>query len=288
MKQVSHTASSASQSGKNERSVADTLAAGSTHHHFLVARRGFGGNIALDLDGLAKDPLDDSVIDRGCLLFIRLADPAEQDNLLLMTRVLLVNLHDIEQFADTKRFAGGQAGDPGIVKGDRQGVGGETPGETAHGDLAENAQLSSDLGLQYDTDGYTFTVQHLGRKNSFDSVPDRMTKVDEISKSGLSFVDRDDVRLDIDTAGDDGQQQRLVFSSSSFESAEMRISSGTGLDSSDDFVRAGFQERKVVVLPDSSSLKEMDIKVSEIQRGLACLFTCLDDFGHSVGELPHS
>lgn len=193
MEQVSHTASSATQSGKNERSVADTLAPRGAHHDFLVARRGFSGNVALDLDGFAKDPLDNSVIDRGCLLFIRLADPAEQDDLLLMTRVLLVNLHDIEQFGNAKGFTCGQAGDPGVVEGDRQGVGGETPGKTSNSDLAKNAQLSSDLGFQYDTDGYTFTVQHLRRKNSFNSVPDGMPKVDKVSKSGLSFVDRNDV-----------------------------------------------------------------------------------------------
>jgi hypothetical protein len=52
-------------------------------------------------------------------------------------------------------------------------------------------------------------MEHLWGKDSFDSVPDGVSEVDEVAKSSLAFVDSDDVGFDIDTASDDGEEQRL-------------------------------------------------------------------------------
>lgn len=138
---------------------------------------------------------------------------------------------------------------------DRQTVGSKTPRKTSDGNLTEDAQLSCDLGFQNDTDRDALAVKHFRSQNSLDGVPDGMTKVDKISETGLPFVDCDDMRFNVDTACDYGQQQGLVFGSGRLKSTEMRISSRSGLDCSDDFVGPRFEQREIIVLPDCGGLR---------------------------------
>jgi hypothetical protein len=52
-------------------------------------------------------------------------------------------------------------------------------------------------------------VEHVWGEDGFDGVADGVTKVDEVSESSLAFVDGDDVGFDVDTASDDGEEERL-------------------------------------------------------------------------------
>ena len=53
-------------------------------------------------------------------------------------------------------------------------------------------------------------------EHGFDSMPDRMSEIDEVSKPGLPLVLRDDERFDRDGSDNDGEKELLTCRTSRF------------------------------------------------------------------------
>ena len=176
MKEVLETACSGAEGSQQEGTVRDTLGPRGGHLHRVMGRDTGG-----DLASLRKGLGDDRISDSGGLLLVRGADPGKDDDLLDWTTILLVDLHNVEKPIDGEELGGGNAGDPGIVDGDRKVVRFDTPGETTNSYLAQHAHLAGNLGLQYHTDTDTFSVKDRRGQHCLNGVANGVTKIDEIA-----------------------------------------------------------------------------------------------------------
>lgn len=90
--------------------------------------------------------------------------------------------------------------------------------------------------------------------DGFDSVSNRVSKVDEVAQSSLLLVDRDNVRLGCDGRLDDGEEEGLGGGSSSESPTGVGEASGGSQDGRVDLLDARFELGKLICVPDGSSL----------------------------------
>jgi hypothetical protein len=204
VQEVSEAARALRERGEHECAVADRLAAGRREADACL-RRG-----REDCGGLGERARDERICDDARALLVGLADAAEEHDLLLRARVLLVDTHDVQEVVNGQVPRGGEACNPRIVHGHGQVVRLERADEAADGDLAEHAARARDLGLEDDANGDRLAVENRGREDGLERVPDGVSEVDEVAEPGLALVDGDDVRLDADRGLDDMQEQLLL------------------------------------------------------------------------------
>ena len=206
------------------------------------------------MNRIAEDLPDHLVLDSRRFGFKRRSDPVEENDLLLGSRVLLVDSHDIEESVDGEELGLRKGGDPGIRDGDGKTVGFESSFQSTDGDLGEDSEMSSDFGFEDDTDGDAFSVKDLRSNDGFDGVSDGVSEVDEVSQTGLSLVDGDDVSLDVDRSSDDREEEGLLRSSSSDRSSSEVGGRPSRGDGGDDLGGSRLELGEVVLVPDGGGL----------------------------------
>lgn len=142
-------------------------------------------------------------------MLIGSTDSRQNHNFLLGATVLLVDFHNIQKAVDGQQLRCREAGNARICQGHRQIVSLERTSEPTYADLREDSHLSGDLSLEDHADTNTLAVEDSRGKDSLNGMADRVSKVDEVAKTGLALVDGDDVRLDRDRADNDRQQELL-------------------------------------------------------------------------------
>jgi hypothetical protein len=198
VKQVAQAAGAVSERGEHKRTVGDTLATRGAHPNRVSAR-----DTRNDTAGFGQHAANNLVLDPGSALLVRLADPRQQHNLLLRARVLLVDLHNVQQTVDGQETRRGDGGDPRVLHGSRETVRLERAGETADANLAEYAALTGNFSFEDHPNSNALSVKDRGGKHGLDSMADGVTKVDEVAKTSLALVERNDMGLDPDAFGND-------------------------------------------------------------------------------------
>jgi len=250
VKEVSESTRSSRESSEDESSVRDTLGSWSRHLDRTERR-----NSRLDLDRITENLPDHLVLDSRRLGFERRPDPVEENDLLLGSRVLLVDSHNIEESVDGEKLGLRKGRDPGIRDGDGETVGFESSFQTTDGDLGEDSEMSSDFSFEDDTDSDAFSVKDLGGNDGFDGVSDGVPKVDEVSKTCLSLVDGDDVSLDVERSSDDREEKGL-FGSSGSDRSSSEVGGGSSRgDGGDNLGGSRLELGEVVLVPDGGGLQ---------------------------------
>ncbi|KAI3485871.1 hypothetical protein L1887_50669 [Cichorium endivia] len=263
VKHVAESAGVAGKSSEDERAVGDGFGAWSGEGDLGVV-----GLLEDGRDGGAEgeNAADDVVADGGGHVFDGVADGVKKDDLLVGARVLLVDLHDVEEAVDGDVEGLGKAGDAGVGERDREVVLLEAASEATDGDLAEAVHVARDLCLEDHADGDALAVEHLGGEDGLDGVADRVAKVDKVAKAALLFVDGDDVRLDADGAADDVEQERLGFGARVEGPAlvERGVGGEGPEDGGADGGSAGLELGKVDGVPDGGCLDHLSHAVAEL------------------------
>ena len=202
MKQVAKTASAVPKRCEHKSTVGDTLAARRAHPHWVVARDTWNNTA-----GLSQDTANHLILHARRLLLVGLSNPRKQDDLLLRTRVLLVDLHDIEQSVDREETRCRDGRDAGVLDGHGKAICLERASKTANTDLAEHAELASNFSLEDHANRDTLSVEDRRSENSLNSMSDGVSKIDKVTETGFAFVERDNMGLDANALSDNVQEK---------------------------------------------------------------------------------
>src|ERR1700728_2453635 len=133
----------------------------------------------------------------------------QQNHLLLGCIILLVNSHLSHELVNSAVFPRRQLSNPFVVEANGECVLGQALLQTTDCDAFQDAKVAGQLSLFNHAHSDTFAVQYLRREYSFNSMSNRMSKVQEVAKSALPLVRCHNVCFKADRSENDSPQDLL-------------------------------------------------------------------------------
>lgn len=137
MEEILESASPFPKSSEDKCSIGNALRARRRHLDWVLTRDGWN-----DFDSISQGLGYDRILDDSSFLLVSSSDFRQDDDLLLESRIFLVDLHGIQKTSDGERFCSMKVGDFGIRQRNGQIIRFQASGEASNADLAEDAHLS--------------------------------------------------------------------------------------------------------------------------------------------------